>query len=100
MTKAKVAILRTKPSTVLKDYEKLMGLADFQKELLKDTEVILKDNISWHYPMPSANTTPWQLEGVIKALKNAGYKIIEARDEVKNPSKYATGPHWHVVIGK
>jgi hypothetical protein len=32
-------------------------------------------------------------------VKNAGYKIIEARDEVKNPSRFATGPHWHVVIG-
>lgn len=35
----------------------------------------------------------------ISGIKNAGYKIIEARDEVKNPSKNATGPHWHVVIG-
>lgn len=35
----------------------------------------------------------------ISGIKNAGYKIIEARDEVKNPSKYATGPHWHAVIG-
>jgi hypothetical protein len=36
----------------------------------------------------------------IAGIKNAGYKIIEARDEVKNPSRNATGPHWHVVIGK
>ena len=35
----------------------------------------------------------------ISSIRKAGYKIIEARDEVKNPSKYATGPHWHVVIG-
>jgi soluble lytic murein transglycosylase len=35
----------------------------------------------------------------ISSIKNAGYKIIEARDEVKNPSRFATGPHWHVVIG-
>ena len=76
MSKSKVAILRTKPDTVHKDYEKLMKLADFEKELPKEKEVILKDNISWHLPMPSANTTPWQLEGVTKALKNAGYKKI------------------------
>jgi uncharacterized protein (DUF362 family) len=76
MAKAKVAILRTKPETVLEDYEKLMNLADFEKALPKDIEVILKDNISWHFPMPSANTTPWQLEGVIKALKKADYKKI------------------------
>ncbi|MBU0976392.1 MAG: DUF362 domain-containing protein [Patescibacteria group bacterium] len=76
MTKPKVAVLRTKPETVLDDYEKLMQLADFEEEMPKDKEVILKDNISWHYPMPSANTTPWQLEGVTRALKNAGYEKV------------------------
>jgi len=76
MKKSKVAVLRTTPNTVLKDYERLMKLADFTKELPKNKEVILKDNISWHYPMPSANTTPWQLEGVIKALRSANYKKI------------------------
>lgn len=39
-------------------------------------------------------------EQYIARIRDAGYKIIEARDEVKNPSKHATGPHWHVVIGK
>ena len=37
---------------------------------------ILKDNISWHYPFPGANTTPWQLEGTILALKKAGYSDV------------------------
>ncbi|MBN2016323.1 DUF362 domain-containing protein [Candidatus Dojkabacteria bacterium] len=76
MKKSKVAILRTNPKTVLADHEKLMKLADFAEELPKNKEVILKDNISWHLPMPSANTTPWQLEGVIKALRSSGYKKI------------------------
>lgn len=35
----------------------------------------------------------------IARIEAAGYKIIEKRDEVTNPSKWATGPHWHVVIG-
>lgn len=30
-------------------------------------------------------------------LRQAGVEIIEARDEVKNPSAHATGPHWHVA---
>lgn len=34
----------------------------------------------------------------IERIKSAGYSIIEAKDEVKHPSRYATGPHWHVVI--
>ena len=36
----------------------------------------------------------------LSSIRQAGYRIMEARDEVKNPSKYATGAHWHVVIGK
>lgn len=76
MSKSKVAVLKTKPETVLEDHERLMKLANFENELPKDREVILKDNISWHFPMPSANTTPWQLEGVIKALKKAEYKKL------------------------
>jgi uncharacterized protein (DUF362 family) len=34
---------------------------------------ILKDNISWHFPFPGANTTPWQLEGTILALRSRGF---------------------------
>ena len=37
---------------------------------------ILKDNISWHYPFPAANTTPWQMEGAILALRRAGYAEV------------------------
>jgi hypothetical protein len=32
-------------------------------------------------------------------IRQSGYSIIEQRDEVKNPSRHATGPHWHVVLG-
>lgn len=34
----------------------------------------------------------------ISQIEDSGYEIIEAIDEVNNPSKHATGPHWHVVI--
>lgn len=37
---------------------------------------ILKDNISWHFPFPAANTTPWQMEGVILALRASGFNDI------------------------
>src|SRR5881392_1942089 len=71
--RAKVAVLKTKPETVLEDYERLMKLADFEKHLDPSKTTILKDNISWHFPFPAANTTPWQLEGTIQALARRGY---------------------------
>lgn len=74
--KAKVAVLRTSPETVLRDYERIFEMADVRKALDSKAITILKDNISWHYPMPSANTTPWQLEGSILGLHAQGYKDL------------------------
>lgn len=73
MAKSKVAVLHTTPSTILADYQRLFELAEVDQHLEKGTEVILKDNISWHFPAPGANTTPWQLEGTIRALRQLGY---------------------------
>ena len=71
--RAKVAVLRTRPETVLEDHERLLELADFRRFLDPSATTILKDNISWHFPFPGANTTPWQLEGVIRALRADGF---------------------------
>jgi len=75
-TRAKVAVLKTRPETVLEDYEWLMKLADFDKYLDPTKTTILKDNISWHFPFPGANSTPWQLEGTILALQKGGFNDI------------------------
>jgi hypothetical protein len=74
--KSKVAVLYTKPEIVLDDYERLLELADVKQALDPSAPTILKDNISWHYPFPGANTTPWQLEGAILALQKAGYQNL------------------------
>lgn len=78
MEKSKVAVIKTCPDKVLDDIAELMVMADVEKHLPKDKTVILKDNISWQMPFLSANTTPWQLEGVIKCLRDLGYKDITA----------------------
>ncbi len=78
MQTAKVAVLKTHPQTVLADIGRLMSLAGFEQTLPKDKATILKDNISWHLPYLSANTTPWQLEGTIQALRQAGYGTLVA----------------------
>jgi hypothetical protein len=73
MAKPKVAVLRTKPETVLDDYRRLCELAGLKDALDPSATTILKDNISWHLMYPGSNTTPWQLEGTILALKDAGF---------------------------
>lgn len=74
--KSVVAVLRTKPETVLDDYRRLCELAGMRQALDPSATTILKDNISWHLLYPGANTTPWQLEGTILALKDAGFHDI------------------------
>jgi uncharacterized protein (DUF362 family) len=73
---AKVAVLFTKPETVLDDYQRLFELAGGKQALAPGVTTILKDNITWHFPMPAANTTPWQLEGTIMSLRQAGFEDL------------------------
>lgn len=73
MGKSKVAVLRTRPDTILEDFQRLVQMAGLTDALKKNTTTILKDNISWHFPFPAANTTPWQMEGTILALRQSGF---------------------------
>jgi uncharacterized protein (DUF362 family) len=76
MKRSKVAVLRVSPTTVLDDVQRLCELAGLRDALDPKATTILKDNISWHYPFPAANTTPWQLEGTVRALRNLGYRDL------------------------
>jgi uncharacterized protein (DUF362 family) len=89
---ARVAVLRTRPKTVLQDYQRLFELAGAREALDPSATTILKENISWHFPMPSANTTPWQLEGTILALRQAGFDdlvCVQNKTVVSNAFKGA-----------
>ncbi len=70
---SKVAILRVSAESVLADIDRLVDLAGVSTALAAGQTTILKDNISWHFPFPAANTTPWQLEGTIQALARRGF---------------------------
>src|SRR5260221_5629803 len=74
--KSKVAVLKVKPETILSDIERLCSLAGMDAALKKGATTILKDNISWHYPFPGANSTPWQLEGTVLAMKKSGFADV------------------------
>ncbi len=78
-----VAILRTRPETVLEDYARLMRLCGYEQNLPKANNTLLKINISWQIWYPGCSTTPWQLDGVIRTLLSDGYareKLIAAHN--------------------
>ncbi len=70
---SKVAILRTMPESIFDDYHRLLNLADYQGSLDRSVDTALKVNISWHFFFPGSSTTPWQLDGVIRAMQKDGY---------------------------
>ena len=78
MARAKVAVLKTRPETVIEDYARLMRLAEFETFLPKGVPTILKVNISWQKYYPACSTVPWQLEGVARTLVESGYKDLIA----------------------
>ena len=50
-----------------------MELAGVRSALPSGIETLLKINISWQHYYPACSSSPWQLDGVIRALKSAGY---------------------------
>lgn len=81
--RGQVAILRTRPETVLDDYVRLMRLCNYEANLPKSNDTLLKINISWQIWYPGCSTAPWQLDGVIRALLRDGYareKLIAAHN--------------------
>ena len=68
MPQSHVVVLRTKPDTILDDYQRLMRLAGYERYLSKENETLIKLNLSWTKYFPSCSSEPWQVEGVIKTF--------------------------------
>ena len=92
--RSKVAVVYTTPDTVIEDIGRTMRLADYRSHLPADIETLLKVNISWQHYYPACSTTPWQLDGVIGAMKTDGYEclvpthngtvVVDAREGERN----------------
>ena len=70
--KAKVAVLKTRPESVVDDYGKLMDLAEYKNFIDASVPTILKVNISWHKYYPACSTAVWEYDGVVKKLLDDG----------------------------
>ena len=94
---SKVTVLYTKPFTVLDDYKKLLEISEVKKHLPSQEELLLKLNLSWSLYYPACSTEPWQLEGVLKYLKENNYNNIQAVENktvVTNVMKGVKGNKW------
>ncbi len=100
---SKVVVIKTEPKHVIKDYSKLMDLAEYKKYIKKEYQTIVKLNLSWSLYFPACSTPPWQLEGVMKKLLDDGYKdliFVENKTVVTNVEKGAKQNRWEFVFKK
>src|SRR5262249_61601288 len=70
---SQVAILRTRPETVVEDYGRVMRLVKYDQILERDRDLILKLNLSWTKYFPACSSQPWQVDGVVSTLLADGY---------------------------
>ena len=98
---ARVGILRTSPESVVKDYPKLMRVVEYESFLDKNVKTILKLNLSWTLFFPACSTPPWQLEGVLRTLKEDRYNdilAVENQTVVTHPWKGAYYNKWLPIL--
>lgn len=103
MAKALVAVLKTRPETVLDDYRRLMHMAEYQAYLPMEGETLIKLNLSWTLFFPACSSPPWQLEGVVRTLIQDGYSRerllpVENKTVVTDPIKGAYNNKWNSVL--
>ena len=101
--RAQVAVLRTRPETVLEDYGRLMRLAKYDQVLPRDQDCLVKLNLSWTKYFPACSTQPWQLEGALNMFFEDGYGArrlfpVENRTVVTDPRKGAITNKWMPVL--
>ncbi len=74
----KVAVINTKPESIIDDYARLLDLANYKEALISNNKTLLKVNISWQHYYPACSTAPWQIHGVGEKIIKDGYKEIIA----------------------
>ena len=102
---ARVAVVRTRPGTVLADYGRVMELAGYRDTLSRDRDTLIKLNLSWTKYFPSCSSQPWQVDGVVGKLLANGYSRnrlipIENKTVVTNPREGCRNNRWEPVLQK
>jgi intein/homing endonuclease len=100
---SQVAVLRTRPETVVEDYGRLMRLVKYDQTLSRDRDLILKLNLSWTKYFPACSSQPWQVDGIATTLLADGYDPkrilpVENKTVVTNPMKGYRANRWQPVL--
>jgi len=102
---ARVAVVRTRPDTVIADYARVMDLAGYRDTLSRDRDTLIKLNLSWTKYFPACSSQPWQVDGVVSKMLADGYSRnrlipIENKTVVTSPREGCRNNRWESVLQK
>jgi len=102
---ALVAVVKTRPESVLEDYARVMETARYRDTLDPHADTLLKLNLSWTKYFPACSSQPWQVEGVIKTLLDGGFvrervHPLENKTVVTDPWKGCRNNGWESVLSR
>jgi hypothetical protein len=102
---AVVAVVRTRPETVLDDYGRLLDLACYRETLDPARDTLIKLNLSWTKYFPACSSQPWQVEGVVRKLVGDGFLRerlipVENKTVVTNPRKGCRNNRWEPILDR
>lgn len=102
---ARVAVIRTRPETIIEDYARLMDLAQYRNTLSRDVDTLIKLNLSWTKYFPACSSEPWQVDGVLSKMLADGFERsrlipIENKTVVTNPREGCRNNRWEPVLAK
>ncbi len=103
MEQSVVAVLKTRPETVVADYGRLMEMAEVDRFLPREHQTLIKLNLSWTKYFPSCSSQPWQVDGVARALLESGWSRdqlipVENKTVVTDPLKGCENNLWGGVL--
>ncbi|OFW14380.1 MAG: iron-sulfur cluster-binding protein [Acidobacteria bacterium RIFCSPLOWO2_12_FULL_67_14] len=102
---ARVAVVRTRPETVIEDYARVMDLAGYQAVLSRDRDTLLKLNLSWTKYFPACSSQPWQVDGVVTKMLGDGFAPsrllpVENKTVVTEPREGCRNNRWESVLAR
>lgn len=102
---ARVAVVRTRPDTVIEDYARVMDLAGYRDVLSRDGDTLLKLNLSWTKYFPACSSQPWQVDGVVSKMLADGFARerlipVENRTVVTDPRQGCRNNRWEPVLDR
>ena len=100
---ARVAVVRTRPETVIEDYGRVMDLAGYRDVLSRNRDTVIKLNLSWTKYFPACSSQPWQLDGVVTKMLGDEFERrrlipVENKTVVTNPREGCRNNRWEPVL--